>query len=174
MSVIECICPPKAGEPRHPEGDTVELRERLDFAAGRTARNIIKLGKAEELSTPEIMTQLTDWYLLAGIRTWSVVDEKGKPVEPDRESIERYLYANDGARETLSDEADALYSEAVTAPLVTAAWRPSPSTSTNGSTSATNGSTSKHPKLSKRSSTITSLTDDTETTSPSLAGVSNS
>ncbi len=172
--LIECICPPKAGQPRHPDGDTVELRERLDFAAGRTARNIIKLGKAEELSTPEIMTQLTDWYLLAGIRTWSVVDEKGKPVDVNRAAIEHYLYANEGAREALSDEADQMYSEAVTAPLVQEAWRPSPTTPTSASTSATNGSTPKSLKPSKRSSTITSLTDDTETTSPSLAGVSNS
>lgn len=175
MVTVECLCPPKStGEARHPEGDTIELRERLDFAAGRTGRNIIKVGKAEDLSTAEIMTELTDWFVIAGIRTWSVVDEKGKPVEPNRYTIPQYLFANEGARETISDAADDLYAEAVTAPLVNGAWRSSPSTPTNGSTSATNGSTPKHRKPSKRSLTSTTPMDVTATTSSLLVGGSSS
>jgi hypothetical protein len=175
MATVECLCPPtKAGEVRHPDGETIELRERLDFDAGRTARNIIKMGKAEELTTPEIMTELSDWFLTAGIRKWSVIDEAGKPVEPNRATIAKYLFANDAAHETICDEADGLYSEAVTAPLVAAAWKPSPPTPTKPSTSQTNGSSSKPPKPSKPSSTTTSPTDATGRTSRSLDGVSSS
>lgn len=175
MATVDCICPPnKAGETRHPDGDTIELRERLDFASGRTARNFIAMGKQEDKATAEIMTDLTQWYMLAGIRTWTVVDAYGKPVEPNRITIPEYLFSHPEAAEIVGDEADDLYSEAVIAPLVVRGSSSMPPMPMGGSTSATNGSSSKPPKPSKRSSTTTTPTDDIETTSLSLVGASSS
>ena len=49
MVKIECVCPPKAGgEKRHPDGDTVTLRERLDFRAAVTVRNAIVVLKQDD------------------------------------------------------------------------------------------------------------------------------
>ena len=180
MATVECLCPPKAtGEVRHPDGDTITLRERLDFRSALTARNTFVLLKSEDpdVSTAEIMASLTETYLLLGIESWSLltVDEKGKarPLEVSKTAIRDLLLSHSEAAMAVGDEADALYSEAVIAPLVARASSSSPSTPTSESTSATNGSASRPPKPSKPSSTSTSPMADTETTSPSLVGVSN-
>ena len=177
MATIECLCPPtKAGDVRHPDGDTVTLREKLDFRSALTARNVFVLLKSEDpdVSTGEIMAALTETYLLTGIASWSLQDEKGKPLPVSRQAIRDILLTNQEAAMTVGDEADELYSEAVIVPLVARALKSSLDTPINGSTSPTNGSGLKRPRQSKPSSTITSLTDDTETISSSLAGVSNS
>lgn len=180
MATVECLCPPKStGEVRHPDGDTITLREKLDFRSALTARNVFVLLKSEDpdVSTGEIMATLTETYLLLGIESWSVLalDEKGKvkPLEVSKAAIREVLLTNQEAAMTVGDEADTLYSEAVIAPLVARALNSSPSTSTNGSTSATNGSAPRTPKPSKRSSTTTTPTDATARTSSSLAGASN-
>ena len=177
MATVECLCPPKAtGETRHPDGDTIELRERLDFRSALTARNTFALLKSEDpdVSVAEIMASLTETYLLLGIRTWSVQDAKGKPVEVNKAAIREYLLSKPDQAMVVGDEADGLYSDAVIAPLVARALSFSPTTPTNGSTSATNGSSPKHRKPPKRSSTTTIPTDDTGPTSLSLAGGSSS
>lgn len=177
MVTIPCPCPPTAdGEPRHADGDTVELRERLDFAAGRTARNIIAIGKAEGTGTAQIMTELTGWYIVSGIASWTVVDAKGKPVEPDAETIHRLILDNPdtSAAEAIGDACDDLYSERVISPLLVRGSTSSPDMPTNGSTSLTTGSTSKPRKPSKPSSTTTTPTADIVTISPSRDGVSSS
>ena len=173
---IPCICPPKAGEVRHPAGDTVTLRDRLDFRAATTARNTVAMMKQEddEVSTAEILAGLTEVYLLLGIASWTVQDARGKPVEPNKATIREYLLSNPDMAMLVGDAADELYSESVIAPLVARASTSSQPTPTPASTSPTNGSGASHPKPSKRSSTTTTPTDDTETTSLSLVGASRS
>ena len=96
MSVeIPCVCPPKQdGQPRHTT-DTIELRDRLDFRSALTARNAIALAKEEDddVSSAEILAVLTETYLLLGIQSWSLVDEKGKKVEPSRTAIREFIEA---------------------------------------------------------------------------------
>jgi hypothetical protein len=128
----------------------------------------------EAAETPEIMAALTETYLLLGIASWSVVDAKGKAVEPNKATIREYLLSRPDTAMTVGDAADALYSDAVLLPLVSRVSNSSPATSTNGSMSRTNGSAPKAPKRSKRSSTTTTPTDATATTSPSLDGDSRS
>jgi hypothetical protein len=177
MATVECLCPPKAtGEVRHPDGDTIELRERLDFRGVLAARNAIALLKNEDpdVSSAEILATLTETYLLLGVRTWSVVDAKGKAVEVNNVSIRQYLFANEEAAIAIADEADDLYRERIIAPLVRAAQNSSPPTPTNDSISPTTGPASKTRKPSKRSSITTIPMADTEMTASSPGGDSSS
>ncbi len=170
---IPCICPLKDGQTRHEAGDTVTLHDRLDFRAATVARNTVALMSQEDgdVSTAEILAGLTEVYLFHGIASWSVVDERGKPVDPNKATIRQYLLSNTDVAMLVGDEADGLYSESVIAPLVARASMSSQPTPMPASTSRTNGSGPKSRTRSKPSLTITTLTDDTETTSASLAGV---
>jgi hypothetical protein len=152
---IPCLCPPKKdGTPRH-EKDTVTFKETLDFKTRTIARKTIGLLGMQEGGSPmaEVLATLTEFYLLYCIESWSLVDEKGKPVPVSKEAIRERVLSNDEVASQLGDEADALYSEAVLLPLVMGASRSSPPTPTNGSTSPTNGSGRKHRKPSRPSST---------------------
>jgi hypothetical protein len=185
---IPCLCPPKVtrlrdGDStgpdhtavRHPDGDTVSFRERLDFRSSLAIRNSIAVLSAEdgETSVAEILAVLTESYLLYGIERWTLVDEKGKPVEVSKAAIRERLLSHPDIAMTVGDEADSLYAEAVMLPLLARAQTSSPPTPTNGSTSATRGR-SRSPKRSKPSSITTIPTAATETTSSSLVGGSSS
>lgn len=176
-TTIPCVCPPRAdGAVRHPDGDTVTLRERLDFRAALTARNTMVLLKTEDpdASAAEVLAVLTETYLLLGITGWSLVDAKNKPVEVSRAAIRDLLAEHPDEAMTLGDAADGLYSEAVILPLLARAQTSSPPTPISASTSAQTESSPKRPKPSKPSSTTTTPTAVTATTSPLRAGVSSS
>lgn len=174
MAVIGCVCPPKTdGTPRHPNGDTITFRAKLDFRQGLEARNTALIIKQEdpEASVAALLAGLTEVYLLVGIVSWTLADEKGKPVPVTRENVRRFIAEHPEDAMTIGDEADGLYSEAVIAPLVARAQSYSPPTPISGSTSATNGSASGHPKRSRRSSITTTPTDGIERMSASPGGV---
>jgi len=174
---IECICPPRAdGEPRHPAGDTVTLRERLDFRAALTARNTMILLKTEDpdAGTAEILAALTETYLLVGVESWSLVDAKGKPVEVSKAAIRECLLSHPDVAMTVGNAADELYSASVILPLVALARTSSPPTPTTESTSAPRPSSVKRPRPSKPSSITPFRTDVTVTTSALPVGVSSS
>lgn len=173
---IECVCPPTAaGDTRHPAGDTVELRERLDFRSALTVRNAIIMAKQDDpdMDAPEILAMLTEKYLLLGIESWSLVDAKAKKVEPTRDAIRAFVQDHPNEAMEVGDAADALYSAAVILPLVARAQKSSPTSQTNGSTSPTTGSRSVPRKPSKPSSTSITPMVDIEMTSASPGGVSN-
>lgn len=173
---IPCICPVKPdGAVRHADGDRIELRERLDFRSSLAAQNTVFVLKAEDpdASSADILAALTESYLLSGVESWSVVDEKGKPVEPTRTAIRERLLTRLDVALIVAERADELYRDAVIAPLVRAASTSSRSTPTDESISAINGSPGPSRSRSSRSSTITTLTDDTEETLPQPAGASS-
>jgi hypothetical protein len=177
MVKIECICPPRAdGTERHPDGDTVTLRERLDFRAALAARNSIVMLKNEDpdATSGDILATLTETYLLGGVESWSLVDERGKPVEVSRTAIRERLLSHVDAAMIVGDAADELYAASVILPLLKRAQDSSPPTPTSASTSATMAPSPKRPKPSKRSSITTIPTAATATTSPSPDGDSNS
>jgi len=177
MVTVACLCPPKAtGEVRHPAGDEITLRERLDFRAALTARNTMVLLKEEDpdVSSAEILAALTETYLVLGIEAWSLVDAKGKPLPVSKAAIREVLLTKPDIAMEVGDAADALYSAAVILPLLARAQTSSPPTPTNGLTSAKMPSSPKRPKPSKRSSITTIPTAATVTTSPSPAGDSSS
>lgn len=177
MVEIECICPPKAdGSPRHPSGDTVTLRERLDFRAALTARNTMILTKTEDpdASTAEILAALTETYLLVGVESWSLQDAKGKPVEVTKANIRECLLSHPNVAMTVGNAADELYSESVILPLMALARTSSPPMPTSESTSVPRPSSARRPKPSKPSSITPFPMDATGTTSPLPVGASNS
>lgn len=172
---IPCPCPPKAdGEPRH-AGDTVVLRERLDFRAVTTIRKAVAIVQAEDpgAGAAEILAALTEHYLLSGVESWSLVDAKNKPIEVTRPNIRDFLASIDAAT-TVSDAADELYAPTVLLPLLARAQSSSPPTQTDTSTSAKTSSTPQRPKPSKRSSTTNTRTGGTGTITRLPVGDSSS
>ena len=168
---IPCVCPPKAdGEPRH-ISDRVELRDRLDFRSARAARTAIMFAKQEDpdIGEAELQAILTESYLLFGIASWSVTDDKGKKTDPTRPAIRAFMEDNAEAADEVADAATGLYNVQVIDPLVRRASALSQPTPTDASTSVTTGSTTP-PKPSKRSSTSTTRMDATGMTSSSHAG----
>lgn len=173
MSAIRCICPPDGG--RHPEGDTVTFKTTLSFRDASLIRNNVRtLGSKRLERSAEIATALVEGYLLWGIDSWSLVDLKGKPIPVEPETVEEFLMPHLDVATALGDEADELFGEKVLLPLLTAASASSRPTPTAASTSATNGSRPGTSRPSRRSSTSTIPTDDTETTTPSRDGDSSS
>jgi hypothetical protein len=178
MATITCACPPKAeGEPRHPDGDTVNLRTKLDSRSALAMRwSVIQL-KADDpdASVAEILGVMSEQYLLHGIESWTLVDEKGKPLPCTKANIRTRILAQDlEAIMPVVEEADELYMGIVILPLAAGASTSSPGSQTDASTSPPTESEPTPLKRSRRSSTTTSRTAATATTSPSPDGDSNS
>ncbi len=176
MAVIDCVCPQRPdGSARHADGDTVTLREKLDFRSALHARNTVILLRQDDVTdAAEILAALTEVYLRVGIESWTLADAKGKAVPVSREAVAALMTDHPDAAMTIGDEADELYSEAVISPLVARASKSSPPTPTKDSTSVTNGSSPTPRKRSKPSLTTTTRTDGTGQTSPLHAGGFNS
>ena len=140
--------------------DTVNLRPRLGLAAGiAIQRLVVEANQSDKPATAaELTGLLAEAYLLHGVASWSFPE----PVTPD--NIRKRLLDDFERGAPVADVADGLYMAAVIAPLLKRALTSSPSTSSNGSTSAHGSGAQSRPKRSKRSSTSTSLMDDTETT----------
>jgi hypothetical protein len=173
---IGCVCPPRAdGSTRHPDGDEVRLRERLDFRASVTVRQAVTLLNQDDpdADTAEILAVFTEQCLLFGIESWTLVDADGKPVPVTRTAIRAFMADHLEHALTVGDEADEKYTATVLLPLVQRAQNSSPRTPTDASTSAPSGSTPTPPTPSSPSSTTTSPTDATEMTSLSLVGASS-
>lgn len=185
MATIDCICPPKAdGQTRHPDGDTVTLRERLDFRSALTVVDAIKLARGDEdMTAADIYAAMTETYLLLGIESWTVTDAKGKPLPTTRANIRSVLLENISAAMVVAEEADETYAEMIV-PLAMRGSQSSPDTPTEDSTSAPTptlsstrqkaGRSPSRPKPSKRSSITTSRTDGIVTITPSQDGDSSS
>jgi len=172
---IGCLCPPSGD--RHPDGDTVELFDPLPFQRAVTMQKAVGLFVNDQDAPPEaeeILGALTQAYVVNGIESWSLVDDKGKPLPVSRANIETYLLSSLDDAMVVADAADEAFGSVVMRPLLARASRSSLTTPTDGSTSAPMASPPASPKRSRRSSTITSLTGVTETTSESPDGDSNS
>jgi hypothetical protein len=178
MPAIACPCPPKAdGTVRHPDGDEVTLRERLDFHAATTIRKGIGLLYLEDpgASTAEVLALLTEQYVLFGVRAWTVVDDRGKPIEVSKPAIREVLLSGRVDISGLADAADELYAPAVMLPLLAAAQSSSPPSPTDmTSTSATTTGPQRLPRPLRRSSTSTTRTGATGTITSLPGGVSSS
>lgn len=184
---VPCLCPDGGhGE----EGDTITLRETLDYAAVRAVRYAGAIAREEdpESSIASLMAVMNEGFILHGIESWTLRDAKRKPLELDRATIRQYVLGNLEAALVIGDYADALYQPLVLHPLAALAKRWSQPSPTNGSTSAptelpsmspdsteaSNGASSIHsekrPRRSKRSSTTSTPMDSIEATSDASAG----
>ncbi len=173
---IECVCPTRAGAPRHPDGDTVTLRERLDFRSVTAIRHGISFVEREESDayTAEILAVLTEGYILHGVESWTLVGEDGKPIPVTRTAIRERLLENLGAAQDVGDAADELYGEKVLLPLLVRASTSSRATPTGTSTSRSTGSPTRPRKPSSPSSITSIPTAATGTTGTSRDGASSS
>jgi hypothetical protein len=152
---VECRC---AEQHEH---DTVNLRPRLGLAAGiAIQRLVVEANQAERPATAaELTGTLAEAYLLHGVASWTIA----KPVTPD--NIRAELLEDFARGAVVADRADDLYMAAVLAPLLKKASISSPSTSSNGSTSAPGNGHRPTRKRSKPSSTSTTPMAATATTS---------
>lgn len=180
---ITCPCPPRGDAVRHPEGDTVVLREKLGFHEALTIRKAVGLAREEADSSgeramaAEILATLSEFYVLMGVESWTLQDDKDQPIPVSKASIRSILLESPDL-DLLVDVADSLYNEAILLPLLARANPSSPPTPTpspepDSLTSPTESPT-RPQRPSKPSSTTTSPTDATETTTLSLVGGSSS
>ncbi len=176
MAVIECVCPLRPdGAVRHPDGDTIRLSPKLGFLEVASARNSIVIAQQEDAGAGSgiLLAAMTEAFLVVGIESWTLVDEKAKPIPVNRPAVRSFL--NDHIEEAMDvgNEAIELYYERYLAPLVDRAPKSSPPTQTDGLTSPTSGASPKLRKRSRPSSITTSQTEGTGTMAASRAGVSN-
>ena len=159
---------------RHPDGDTITFREKLDFRAGATIRWAVAINRETDpgVSLAEQFGLISELYVLEGVESWTLVDARGKPIEVSKPAIREHLLPFDQAQ-FVADYAEGLYQE-VMLPLLRAASTSSEPTPTNGSTSPTTGSSPSPRKPLRRSLTSITPTAGIEATSSSLAGVSSS
>jgi hypothetical protein len=138
-----------------------------------TIRKALILMRSDgEVLVAEALSSATELYLLFGIESWTLVDEKGRPLPPSQANIRAHLLTQLDAAITVADRADDLYTEAVVLPLLVEAASFSQPTPTIPPTSAPTP-TSDSPMPFSPSSTITSPTADTATTTSPLVGVSS-
>ena len=172
---IRCVCPPTAdGSPRH-EGDTVTLRDTLGFREVTTIRNLAgTLDQEDPLFVAEVLAALSEGYIVFGVASWTLVDDKGKPLPVNRAAIREHLLSDVEVAADVADAADELYGERVVLPLLTRASRSSRPTPTASSTARTRRSSEQRPTPLKRSSIGSSPTDATGTITTSPDGDSSS
>ncbi len=167
---VKCLCPARPdGLPRH-EQDYVNLRDRLDFrqavAVRVDIRETVKAGGSEG----ELEGMLAESYVIHGVESWSLVDEKNKPLPLTRDNLRNVLLADYDTGQEVANEADNLYTEAVVLPLLNRVLESSPASPMPASTSVTSGTSTRKPR--SPSSTSTTRTAATGTTRPRPDGVS--
>lgn len=169
---VTCHC---FGEP-HGE-DVITFREKFTDVQGFAIESAI--GFIEE-TDPDIrpvivMATLSHWYLLMGIESWTMTDEKGKPLPVTSATIAERVLAFEDVRGAVREPADALYGPQVLVPLVERALRSSRPLQTAPSTSPKPaGTTARRPKRSRQSLISTTPMDVTETISPLRDGAYSS
>ncbi len=113
MSVVvrirdgDCPCP---GTPH--DHEEVHLEPELTLPMAHGAMALVATASADSAAT---MAALSAGFLPAGIRSWTFTDEDG-PVPVSRENMERLMPWDKGGYE-VNEQADALYSERLFAPL---------------------------------------------------------
>ena len=173
---VKCVCPSNSndGTPRHPDGDTITLRERLDFDQAMSCKQATQLveGDDAEATLALQLAALVRQYLFVGIERWTLMNGKAIPVTAS--AIREYILSDFGVANVVSDEAEKLYNGQVLRPLLVPASKSSGHMPTAGSTSAMTSSTSKPRTRSSQSSTSTTRTAGTAKTRKPRGGGSNS
>jgi hypothetical protein len=151
---VACPCP---GTP-HSDGDTVFLGPKLSFRAGVMADSKIADIVNGSGNVDEVKAVLLETYILDGVKAWTFVDAEGTDIEVTPATIQAWLLSDYSIGVLVSEQADKLYSEAVSDPLARRSFPSLQTGPTNGSTSRKSGSSAKRRKPSKPSSTTTSPT----------------
>ena len=156
--------------------ETVVLRDRLDFLQATTITKAVAFIDNDDPETRPalVLATLSEFYVLMGVESWSLKDERGRPLPVTTKAIREHLLTRPDVG-ILVEAADELYQEQILLPLLTRASSSSPRSQTNGSTSPTPRG-AKRPRKPSRPSSITPIrTDDTgETSSPPDGAYSSS
>lgn len=129
VRIGDCLCP---GTP-HAEGDFAWLRPRLTAKGGIAATSLI----AGADDAQSLMRDLGYLFLLDGLVRWDILDDDGKPVPCNEDTLRSGALAWEETLLPIANAASELYTESVLAP-----FRPakvpasSPSGQTDASTSA--------------------------------------
>jgi hypothetical protein len=104
---VECLCPGAA----HPDGDTITLRERLDFQGATGVRQVLFLVAQDDPSATDAQyaAALAEHYLLYGIESWTLVDADRKPIPVTKRAIREYVLSRPVEVRELSDEAQSRF-----------------------------------------------------------------
>jgi hypothetical protein len=166
---ILCRCPGEHGE------DRITFFDRLDFRRATTITKALSFIDNQDSATrpAEVLAVLSEYYLLYGIESWTLLGPDRKKLDVNPASIRSELLTHPDV-DILVEAADEQYQEQVLLPLVRKAASSSRPSETAKQTSPMPRSTRRTPKRSKQSSISTIPTDATEMTSSSLDGVSNS
>ena len=109
VAIGECHC---VGTP-HPDGDIVYLAPKASLRLGLAANAAI--GQAKDVI--QLQELLGIAFVRYGVTGWNVVDEHGKPVDVNNETVEARLTWDAGGR-VVADRAADLYTDAIISPLV--------------------------------------------------------
>jgi hypothetical protein len=109
VDVGACRCP---GAPH--DSDWVDLEPELTLAMASGALFAMRL--AGDTASDQ-MAAISSSYLPSGIRDWAFTNEDESPVPINRDNMERLIPWDKGGSEVV-EQADALYSERLMAPLV--------------------------------------------------------
>lgn len=160
---IECRCPGDHGQ------DTITFYDRLDFHRATTIGKALAFIENDDPVTrpAEVLAVLTEYYLLYGIESWTLVGPDRKKLAVNPAAIRSQLLEHPDIG-LLADAADEQYQEQILLPLVKRAARSSPDGQTDGSTSPTPSRKASTRKRSSRSSISSIPTAATSVTSSSL------
>lgn len=131
-----CLCP---GSPHHPAG-VVRLAPEVPLTLGVAAKVTLNAVLAQGGTFADAVGHMARVYLHHGIVGWTFMEpgpERGAlvPIPATAANIDRLLPFHCGG-EDVADRCDDLYSETIWRPLLATTPRSSPSSSTDGSTSA--------------------------------------
>jgi hypothetical protein len=143
----------------------------MDFRSSIAIRNALALESGgDDIDMADVLAILTERFVLYGIESWTVVDEKNQPVPVSRQTITDLILSDIELATDIGDAADERYREAVMLPLIQRGQTSSPSTPTKRSTSAATTRSTKPPTRSSRSSITAIPTAGIERTSDSPDG----
>lgn len=146
---------PCEGKP-HEDGDVVSLWPELSMAGGLAAQGAIVAAFDDDGTLNQLRLQeyLAVVWIRHGVAAWTFLDDNGQPIPITPENVARALPYGKGGR-LVADQADSLYAEAVTTPLVESLSALSKRGSTTSTRSATSPNRASRRTRQRRSSTAT-------------------
>lgn len=186
INIGACTCP---GTP-HPDGDLLEMRDKLGLAGGSVLTSIaldyIQTPMVQRHPVANLIADLRVAYVEQGAIGWNLLGEDGEPLPFTPDNLKAQVLEDYSRGVAAADAGDQMYYGAVLAPLLAEVQKLSQPTPAKPKTSATRSSPKKTSRLrsipgsqtppttSKPSLTTTSQTAYIERTSVGLVSASNS
>ena len=148
---IRCPCPPVDGEPRHPDGDSVDVRSQFGYGDSLAlAKKSVQYRVGLDKDQQAIVLPYTDAFLQhetlleLAIKSWTIVTESGEPLPVGLPTI---LMLPEDIGNVIAERINELY-EASKATVPNVSGGQSPATSPETSPAAPNRATRRSRKPS--------------------------